>query len=98
MYMYLHVLVPFAWLKVQGLTVLLLLYPLYHHHIGHIHVYCTNVHVPCKIILIPYLHEKVPMGGVAYIGPRSILGDRPIFEVPLSHLNMKEPGGGGDIP
>ena len=33
------------------------------------------------IMYVPYPHEKGPMGGAPYIGPR--LGGGPIFEIPL---------------
>ena len=39
-------------------------------------------------ILIPYPRERGPMGGAPYIGPR--LGDGPIFEVSVLHLDAKE--------
>ena len=37
---------------------------------------------------LPYPCERGPMGGAPYIGPR--LGDGPIFEVSVSHLDAKE--------
>ena len=37
---------------------------------------------------IPYPHERGPMGGAPYIGPR--LGDGLIFEVSVSRLYAKE--------
>ena len=40
------------------------------------------------IIIIPYPRERGPMGGAPYIGPR--LGDGPIFEVLVLHLDAKE--------
>ena len=36
------------------------------------------------ISILPYSHERGPMGGEPYIGPK--LGDGPIFEVSVSHL------------
>ena len=39
-------------------------------------------------LIVPYLHERGPMGGKPYIGPR--LGDGPIFEVSVSQLDTKE--------
>ena len=35
-----------------------------------------------------YPHERGPMGGAPYFGPR--LGDGPIFEESVSHLDAKE--------
>ena len=37
---------------------------------------------------IPYPRKRGPMGGASYIGPR--LGDGPIFEVSVLHLDAKE--------
>ena len=37
---------------------------------------------------VPYPRERGPMGGAPYTGPR--LGDGPIFEVSVSHLDAKE--------
>ena len=57
----------------------------------------TNIRQSCKHtfrliptnFLIPYSHERGPMGGAPYgIGPR--LGDGPIFEASVSHLDAKE--------
>ena len=39
-------------------------------------------------IVLPYPRERGPMGGAPYIGPR--LGDGPIFEVSVLHLDAKE--------
>ena len=44
-------------------------------------LYSVNIHVP-------YSRERGPMGGAPYIGPR--LGDGPIFEVSVLHLDAKE--------
>ena len=41
-----------------------------------------------SIMLLPYLRERGPMGGAPYIGPR--LGDGPIFELSVLHLDAKE--------
>ena len=41
-----------------------------------------------KTMHLPYPHERGPMGGASYIGPR--LGDGPIFEVSASRLYSKE--------
>ena len=38
--------------------------------------------------ILPYPHEKGPMGGAPYIGPR--LGGGPIFKIPLLQLDAKE--------
>ena len=37
---------------------------------------------------VPYPLERGPMGGAPYTGPR--LGGGPIFEVSVSHLDVKE--------
>ena len=37
---------------------------------------------------LPYHHERGPIGGAPYIGPR--LGSGPIFEVSVSRLYAKE--------
>ena len=37
---------------------------------------------------VPYPRERGPMGSAPYTGPR--LGDGPIFEVSVSHLDLKE--------
>ena len=39
-------------------------------------------------IIIPHPHERGPMDVAPYIGPR--LGDGPIFEVSVLHLDAKE--------
>ena len=38
---------------------------------------------------LPYPRERGPMGGAPYNGPR--LGDGPIFEVSVSHLDTRVP-------
>ena len=45
---------------------------------------CGRHAIYCRLA-IPYLHEKGPMGGAPYIGPR--LGDGPIFEVSVSQIH-----------
>ena len=37
---------------------------------------------------VPYPHQRGPIGGAPYTGPR--LGDGPIFEVSVPHLDAKE--------
>ena len=44
--------------------------------------------VCCIYKCIPYPRERGPMGGAPYTGPR--LGDGLIFEVLVSHLDVKE--------
>ena len=39
-------------------------------------------------VIILYRRERGPMGSAPYIGPR--LGDGPIFEASVSHLDTKE--------
>ena len=41
-----------------------------------------------RYIILRYPCERGPLGGTPYIGPR--LGDEPIFEVSVSHLDLKE--------
>ena len=40
------------------------------------------------VIVIPYPRKRGPMGGAPYTGPR--LGDGPIFEVSVAHLDARE--------
>ena len=40
------------------------------------------------VIILLYPRERGPMGGAPYIGPR--LGDGPIFEVSVLHLDTKK--------
>ena len=49
---------------------------------------CTSVNDLHVAFLLPYPRERGPMGSVPYIGPR--LGDGPIFEVSVLHLDTKE--------
>ena len=51
------------------------------------HVYCAGIERSILLLLL-YLHEKGPMGGAPYTGPR--LGDGLIFEVSLSQFVAKE--------
>ena len=44
--------------------------------------------VGISIIIIPYHRKRGPMGGAPSIGSR--LGDGPILEVSVSHLDAKE--------
>ena len=48
-------------------------------------VYLIIIHMYAHV---PYPHERGPMGGAPYIGPK--LGDGPIFEVSVSRLYAKE--------
>ena len=51
-------------------------------------MFFTNAVQPKGYIHVPYPHERGPMGGAPYTGPR--LGDGLIFEVSVSRLGVKE--------